>query len=103
MLVQITGNILKSPDQAKYRRLKLTNNKVRKTIVEVPGAFKLLTSIGLFLTLLQYPTQRVQLPFADTRTAGFQKHISAEGDGYLDLPQSVDASFNHLSVTVNCH
>lgn len=60
----IACNILKDPERPKFRRLKLTNNKIRKTILEVPGAFQLLTSLG------------------------FKKFTSPEGDGYLDLPKT---------------
>ena len=77
--MQIACNILKDPERPKFRRLKLTNNKIRKTILEVPGAFQLLTSLGSF------PPSKCSLIFFDLINSFL--HVSKASKSSLHLKE----------------
>lgn len=49
LLVQVTSNVLHPPipqNSAKYKRLRLANSKIKRDLVDVPGAYDYLIQAG---------------------------------------------------------
>mmetsp|Transcript_9392 Transcript_9392/g.12211 ORF Transcript_9392/g.12211 Transcript_9392/m.12211 type:complete len:306 (-) Transcript_9392:1525-2442(-) len=46
LINQVVANILKHPDELKYKKLRCSNKKVKKYITDVPGALNLFLQIG---------------------------------------------------------
>jgi len=46
VLIRLLSNIIQNPEDAKYRRIRLTNPKIKTAVVDVDGALELLLACG---------------------------------------------------------
>lgn len=52
---KVMSNILEQPEEERFRRLKLSNPKIQKTILEVAGAVEMLALGGFKQTVIPSP------------------------------------------------
>lgn len=46
LLDKLTRNVVRNPSEAKFRKISLTNEKIKKTITDVPNAVEILKQMG---------------------------------------------------------
>jgi len=46
LLEKLTRNVVRNPSEAKFRKINLTNEKIQKTITDVPSAIDILKAMG---------------------------------------------------------
>jgi hypothetical protein len=46
LLDKLTRNVVRNPSEAKFRKINLTNEKIKKAITDVPNAFEVLKEMG---------------------------------------------------------
>merc|ERR1719331_1413451 len=46
IIEKLTRNVVRNPGEAKFRKINLTNEKIKKAIVDVPNAVELLKEMG---------------------------------------------------------
>ena len=70
-LLKVCGNTARNPQEAKFRRVKLSNEKVRALITDVPGAVAVLQAMGWTVE-------------------------EEEGESYAVLPQGTNVTQKHV-------
>jgi hypothetical protein len=68
----VTRNVVRAPKEEKFRKLKLTNRKIKEAIVDVPGAVNVLREMG-WVESAEGPDPVLLLP--ETARLAFETHV----------------------------
>lgn len=103
VLIRLLSNIIQSPEDPKYRRLRLTNSKVKAAVVDADGALELLLACGFEMSeeSLVLESQPVPLEALQSAVASLQYLIQLRNteptivlpdrNTRILVPQHVDA------------